>query len=327
MFNALLHTFPFADLFRLTPGVHLHISAFRTRWYNHVFRIPKATTPPAKEEMFLNDWEHNLYQPRSPDAIRSSIQELPGFKSLDERVKSLFTYQFVPKRKEFEEQLTAKLAELGYHPTDTSVGAKVVRMTMLLRYKKWTLKGEHRNRKLICAIKALIVARQSELRHLRATNLPEFNRLVEALQITGYRHPDPYELPNTDVVSQRKKAFREECYQSRLARLALLKSELSASAQSFYEQKAAKLNSLLHTLASLDSKDTSSNVEPNSEQMEKAKDILKALFQEVVQERRSEVLRAPEEDELKWFSREAVLRKEYFAKQAEKAERQSRRKR
>ncbi|OON14536.1 hypothetical protein X801_09672 [Opisthorchis viverrini] len=152
--------------------------------------------------------------------------------------------------------------------------------------------------------------------------MAEFKRLTEALQITGYEHPDPYKLPDTDPVVKRKLATRSECYQMRLTKLAKLKMEFVAIEKAFYKNKEAQLNKMLQDLTILD--------EPHSEgasNLDVAQRRLEALFQEVVKERQNETLVIPESDRLEWYFREAVGRERYAARLAEKARKQSLRKR
>ncbi|KAF8570508.1 hypothetical protein P879_00800 [Paragonimus westermani] len=297
-----------------------HSTAKTNRWYKHFFQN-KVVELPKEVNLFTNDWEHELYEPFPPQTVRSCVQQSPSFQNLDDRAKMIFTYQFRSKHVEFTDQLHTKLKELGYHPSDVSVGAQVIRMTMKIRFKKRMLQEHPRNKTLLASTRALVNARFRTLRLLRATNLPEFNRLTKALAITGFRHPDPFELPETNPIVERKRAVRAECFQLRLTKLANLKVDLAASEQTFYERKEKRLNKVLQDLVSLQRNESS------DENMEGAKRMLESLFQEVIQERQNEVLSGPEQDALSWYANEAVQRERYVALQAEKAQRRLRRKR
>ncbi|KAF6774669.1 hypothetical protein AHF37_05607, partial [Paragonimus kellicotti] len=107
----------------------------------------------------------------------------------------------------------------------------------------------------------------------------------------------------------------------RLTKLVNLKVDLAASEQTFYERKEKRMNKMLQDLASLQQN------EPGDGNMEGAKRMLETLFQEVIKERQNEVLSGPEQDALSWYANEAVQRERYAALQAEKAQRQLRRKR
>lgn len=78
---------------------------------------------------------------------------------------------------------------------------------------------------------------------------------------------------------------------------------------------------MLHDLASLEENKS------DDMKLEEAKRKLEALFHQVVKERQDEALSGPEQDELSWYAAEAVQRERYVALQAEKAQRQLRRKR
>lgn len=308
----------------LSIRADLHFSASSYRWYKPYFYRKVFTTLPTKKEYFAHDWEHLLYEPSNPESISPVAEQLPEFQKLDEKWKTMLSYRFRTKEEEFTDQLNAKLVELGYHSTEISTGATVIRLTMLLRAKKRTAVDHPKNLCLRFAIRALIRRRQRQLRLLRATNMAEFKRLTEALQITGYEHPDPYKLPDTDPVVKRKLATRSECYQMRLTKLAKLKMEFVAIEKAFYKNKEAQLNKMLQDLTILD--------EPQSEgtgasNLDVAQRRLEALFQEVVKERQNETLIIPESDRLEWYFREAVGRERYAARLAEKARKQSLRKR
>ncbi|KAF5402950.1 hypothetical protein PHET_03515 [Paragonimus heterotremus] len=297
-----------------------HSTAKVNRWYRHFFQ-KKVVEPPKEVDLFPNDWEHKLYEPFLPHTVRFCVQQSPSFQNLDDRAKKMFTYQFRSKHVEFTDQLHTKLKEFGYHPSDVSVGAQVIRMTMKIRFKKKMLQEHPRNKTLRASTRALINDRVRMLRLLRATNLSEFNRLTKALEITGFRHPDPFDLPETNPIVERKKAVRADCFQLRLTKLANLKVDLAASEQTFYERKQKRMNKMLQDLASLQQNESGDG------NMEDAKLMLENLFQEVIKERQSEVLSGPEQDALSWYANEAVQRERYAVLQAEKAQRQLRRKR
>ncbi|THD19702.1 hypothetical protein D915_009360 [Fasciola hepatica] len=226
--------------------------------------------------------------------------------------------------------MNEKLRELGYHPTDTSTGAEVVRMTVRIRQKKWMLQKHPRNLIMFRATRALVHARWRTLRLLRATNMPEFLRLCEALNITGYRHIDPFEYPTTDPVVERKKAVREECRRVRLLKLANCKLNIAAAEQNFYKRKQDQLNQLVDQLATLElfSEHPSSNQSDDpAVRRERAKILLEQLFDETVEARQNEVLRGVQEDQLSWYRKEQEIREKYLAQQAEKAARVLRKKR
>ncbi|CAH8538133.1 unnamed protein product [Schistosoma turkestanicum] len=295
-------------------------TSFLNRWYVHFLRTPRVYTPPKTPITFDKDWENEPYQPKAKNEYISSIKSLEDFQRLDERCKAMFTYAFVPKKQEYEENVIKTLESLGFKPTDDCLAAKIVRMTLELRYKKWRLKEQPRCVTLRLATRCLLNARKRDLRLLRATNLPEFHRITSALKITGYEHVDPYRLPTNDPVVQRKISFRHECYQKRLTKLAVLKAKLLSSESEFYNRKNKTLTNLLNDLSMLVVEDANN---PENKTIE-AKNLMKQLFNEIVEERKLETLQAPMEDQLTWYAKEAVKREQYHAKQAQKLEKQQR---
>ncbi|KAA3676028.1 uncharacterized protein DEA37_0012013 [Paragonimus westermani] len=286
----------FLQNLRSTPAFSsqsgFHSTAKTNRWYKHFFQN-KTVELPKEVNSFPNDWEHKPYEPFSPQTVRSCVQQSPSFQNWSTGYA------------------------VSFHPSPIPV----IRMTMRIRFKKRMLQEHPRNKTLRASTRALINARFRTLRLLRATNLPEFNRLTKALEITGFRHPDPFDLPETNPIAERKRAVRADCFQLRLTKLANLKVDLAASEQTFYERKEKQLNKVLQDLASLQRNESS------DENMESAKRMLKSLFQEVIKERQNEVLSGPEQDALSWYANEAIQRERYVALQAEKAQRRLRRKR
>ncbi|CAL8070602.1 unnamed protein product [Calicophoron daubneyi] len=300
----------------------LSTSACLSRWYKKFFRLKKQVSVFKPPVQFEKDWEKKPYESLPSSSIPPSIECISSFKSLDESVKPIFSYEFASKELEFNDVLNAKLKELGYDPTDdNSTGAKIIRMTMRLRYKKKLFEEHPRNVTLLRATRCLISARRRTLRLLRSTNMPEFERLTKALEITGYLHPDPYDFGYMDETVRRKKATRAECYQIRLAKLANLKVRRATSEQEFYARKEETLENLLNDLALLESKDSD-----KAPDREKALATLQTLFREVVSERKNEVLKGPQDDQLLWYYKEEEEREKYARVQAEKAEKQLRRK-
>lgn len=324
-----LLTLPSATL----PLVSFHTTSQVGRWYRHLLHVKPPPVPPNPALSFPEDWECQPYKPKPPDAISDAVKRLPGFADLNADVQKVFSTEYGQTAKEFEEQLNEKLRELGYHPTDISAGAQVVRMTVKIRQKKWMIQKHPRNLKLFRATRALVRARWRTLRLLRGTNMPEFLRLCEALNITGYLHRDPFDCPTTDPTVLRKRAVREECHRSRLLKLANCKLSLSIAERDFYKRKQEKLEKLLDQLASLELSattddpvnDKSTDTE-SAGRRERAKLALQQLFDETIEARQNEVLRPVEEDELSWYKKEQQIRESYLAKEAEKAERQLRKK-
>ncbi|CAH8611011.1 unnamed protein product [Heterobilharzia americana] len=195
---------------------------------------------------------------------------------------------------------------------------KVVRMTMELRYKKWRLREHTRCTTLKFATKSLIKTRWRTLRLLRATNASEFDRITSALNITGYQHVDPFQIPTEDPIVECKISVRAKYYQRRVVKLAEVKTSITSSEQQFYEQKNSTLSNLLEDLSSL--------VESNDSQAKKigAEKLMKELFNEVVEERSLDVLSGPEKDRFSWYAKEAEKRQKLADSQARKAEKQQR---
>lgn len=59
----------------------------------------------------------------------------------------------------------------------------------------------------------MIRARWRTLRLLRLTNKPEFDRLIQVLNITGFVFPDPFAWGNKGPNHARKTIVRNECYE------------------------------------------------------------------------------------------------------------------
>lgn len=120
--------------------------------------------------------------------------------------------------------------------------------------------------------------------------------------------------------------------QARLLKLANCKLSLSTAEQSFYKRKQEKLEKLLDQLATLElsatAEDPSNKKSEGTEttRRERAKLLLQQLFDETIETRQNEVLRPVQEDELSWYKREQHVREKYLAKEAEKAEKQLRKK-
>ncbi|KAH8874681.1 hypothetical protein KSF78_0008474 [Schistosoma japonicum] len=296
----------------------LDMTSSLERWYVPFLRAPRVYNPSKKPLVYADDWENEPYKPKNRNEYILPIKSLKDFQSLDERCKNLFTYSFVYKKQEYDENIINTFEELGIKPTDDSLAAQVIRMTLGLRYKKWRLKEHPRCVTLERATKCLMKARWRTLRLLRATNLSEFNRITAALKITGYQHVDPYKLGTNDPVVQRKLSVRKECYQRRLGKLAVLKTKLSASEEEFYRRKNVLLSSLLNDVTLL--------VDSNNpdQKRHKAESLMKQLFSEVVEERKLDALKEPEEDHFAWYTKEAKERERYMIQQAQKLEKQQR---
>ncbi|CAH8864051.1 unnamed protein product [Trichobilharzia szidati] len=294
------------------------VSSSLDRWYVHHLRTPRVFHPSKKPILKHEDWENEPYKPKPGSQYPVSVESLRDFQSLDERCKNMFTYKFIYRRMVFEENLVKTLNELGFKPTDESLAAQVIRMTLELRYKKWRLKEHPRCVTLKRATNCLMTARWRALRLLRATNTSEFNRITSALKITRYQHIDPYRVCTNDPTAERKRSMRNEFYQRRLAKLAGLKTTLSSSEKEFYARKNSVLSSLLADLSSL--------VDSNDSESKKAdaEKLMKELFNEVVEERKLDVLREPEEDKFLWYANEAKEREKLAVAQALKQENQQR---
>ncbi|CAH8619798.1 unnamed protein product [Schistosoma rodhaini] len=293
-------------------------SSSLNRWYLRYLRAPRVLNPPKNPFLYDKDWENEPYKPKAKNEYLLPLKCSKDFQSLDERCKNLFTYNFVYKRQEFEENVAEMLEKLGFQPTDDSLAAKIVRMTLELRYKKWRLKEHPRCITLKLATKCLIRARQRSLRLLRATNLSEFNRITSALKIVRYEHVDPYRLCTDDPIVQRKISFRNECYQRRIAKMTVFKAKLISSEQEFYIEKNKTLTNLLGDLTLL----VDSN-NPETKQKE-AEHLMKQLFNEVIEERQLNSLRKPIEDRFLWYTKEGEKREQFNAEKARKLEKQQR---
>ncbi|CAI2731865.1 unnamed protein product [Schistosoma spindalis] len=288
------------------------------RWYLRYLNGPRVLNPPKNPFVYDRDWENEPYKPKSNDEYLQSVQSLKDFQSLDEQCKKMFTYKFLYKREEFQENLNELLKDLNFEPTNDSLAAKIVRMTLELRYKKWRLKEHPRCITLKLATKCLIKARQRSLRLLRATNLSEFNRITTALKIIRYEHIDPYRLPIDDPIVQRKNAFRNECYQGRLRRMTVFKAKLMVSQQQFYIEKKEILTNLLNNLTIF--------IDSNNPtiQKEKAKHFIKQLFDEIIKQRQLDCLQKPIQDQFLWYLNETKQREQYFIEKSRKLEKQQR---
>ncbi|VDP56318.1 unnamed protein product [Schistosoma mattheei] len=236
-------------------------SSSLNRWYLNYLRGTRVLKPPKNPFVYDRDWENEPYKPKAKDEYLLPVKYLKDFQSLDERCKNMFTYSFVYKRQEFQENVNEILKELGFEPTDDSLAAKIVRMTLELRYKKWRLKEHPRCITLKLATKCLMNARQRTLRLLRATNLSEFHRITSALKIVHYEHVDPYRLYTDDPME-------------RIRRMTVLKANFISSQQEFYNEKNEILTNLLDDLTLL--------VDSNNSEMKKnkAKNLMKQLFHE-----------------------------------------------
>ncbi|CAH8576171.1 unnamed protein product [Schistosoma mattheei] len=293
-------------------------SSSLNRWYLNYLRGTRVLKPPENPFVYDRDWENEPYKPKAKDEYLLPVKYLKDFQSLDERCKNMFTYSFVYKRQEFQENVNEILKELGFEPTDDSLAAKIVRMTLELRYKKWRLKEHPRCITLKLATKCLMNARQRTLRLLRATNLSEFHRITSALKIVHYEHVDPYRLYTDDPMVQRKNSFRTECYQERIRRMTVLKANFISSQQEFYNEKNEILTNLLDDLTLL--------VDSNNSEMKKnkAKNLMKQLFHEVIEERQLASLHKPIEDQFLWYLKEAKQREQYLMMKLQKLEKQQR---
>lgn len=305
----------------ITDANTFHVSSYLDRWYKYHFRNKRVFTLPKKPFRHDYDWEHEPYHPYERNQVISAAVSLPQFHSLNDAAQTMFTYGYVSKADEFNEQLNFKLRELGFHPADNSTGAQIVRMTMQLRYKKWRLLANDRCTPLKCAIRALITARWRKLRLLRSTNLAEFERIAAALKITGFLFPDPFYFATDDLTIARKKEVKDECYQHRLAKLASLKKRMQSSEQEFYKWKNTQLKEILNNLSSILLIDKSDSAEKKRE----AENMLRHLLDVVTKERQAEVLSGPETYALQWYVNEAEKRREYQLMEAKKAEKQLRR--
>ncbi|KAK4468875.1 hypothetical protein MN116_008038 [Schistosoma mekongi] len=296
---------------------NIHMTSLLKRWYVPFLRAPRVYNPSKKPLIYADDWENEPYKPKDRNEYIPFVKSLKDFQSLDERCKNLFTYSFAYKKQEYDENTIKTFEELGIEPTDDSLAAQVIRMTLGLRYRKWRLNEHPRCFTLRRATKCLMKARWRTLRLLRATNLSEFNRITAALKITGYQHIDPYKLGTNDPVVQRKLSVRKECYQRRLGKLAVFKTKLFASEEEFYKRKNALLSSLLTDVTLL--------IDPDSpDRKHKAESFMKQLFNEVVEERKLDVLKEPEDDRFAWYTKEADERERYMIQQARKLEKQQR---
>ncbi|RTG82821.1 uncharacterized protein DC041_0003404 [Schistosoma bovis] len=280
-------------------------SSSLNRWYLSYLRGTRVLKPPKNPFVYDRDWENEPYKPKAKDEYLLPVKSLKDFQSLDERCKNMFTYSFVYKRQEFQENLNEILKELGFEPTDDSLAAKIVRMTLELRYKKWRLKEHPRCITLKLATKCLMNARQRTLRLLRATNLSEFHRITSALKIVHYEHVDPYRSYTDDPME-------------RIRRMTVLKANLISSQQEFYTEKNETLTNLLNDLTSL--------VDSNHSEMKKkeAQNLMKQLFYEVIEERQLATLHKPIEDQFLWYLKEAKQREQYLLMKSQKLEKQQR---
>ncbi|VDO54850.1 unnamed protein product [Schistosoma margrebowiei] len=294
---------------RCSPGS----SSSLNRWYLRYSRGPRVLTPPKNPFVYDRDWENEPYKPKAKNEYLIPVKSLKDFQSLDERCKNMFTYSFVYKRQEFQENLNEMLKKLGFEPTADSLAAKK------LRYKKWRLKEHPRCITLKLATKCLMNARQRTLRLLRATNLSEFHRITSALKFVHYEHVDPYRLCTDDPMVQRKNSFRNECYQERIRRMTVLKANLISSQQEFYIEKYQILTNLLNNLNIFINSNYFNIKQENVPQF-----IIKQLFYEIIKERQLINLDKPINDQFLWYFNETKKRDKYLMEKLQKLEKQQR---
>nr|CDS27170.1 expressed conserved protein [Hymenolepis microstoma] len=170
-------------------------------------------------------------------------------------------------------------------------------MSFRIQYSKYLLEKFPRTSTLRGTTESLVQRRMRLLRRLRALNKEDYQKALEALNLDGIRHPDPFDFGDSSEADVRKKKVRAECYQQRLARLARFKKDLAANREEFFEKKEKDLSELVEKVSSLGLEKPEAEVK------------LRDLFEIVMKERQVEALSPTQVDKLQWYAKERVLRR------------------